>query len=194
MTPPSANNDTLSTWQSISVVGSWVIAVVGSFLLPLPEWTTGGENKSFTQFIYFIATVMAGFMLIYTFVNKNKKTWLFISVISFIILIALFFTYSYKRENLTLKHASKDVVIGTVHQPDYEAKLQAVEKFKRHKIDPKKILDYTGGDPTLIWTQESIDSSRWTLILLLLFCYTASSIFLLSFVNAFFLFKKESSA
>lgn len=189
---PAVTNHIQSTWQTISVIGTWVISVAGSFLLPLPLWAANDQSMSYTKFIYFIATVIAGFVLIYTFVNKNKRVWLIISVVSLIALTLLFYKYSVAREALTLHYDSNDYVVGTEYKKEFKNDLKELEALLGHKIDKREILDYASGRPDLVWTPESIKTSRWTLILLLLSSFMASSVFLISFVNTFFLFKQQA--
>jgi hypothetical protein len=179
------------TWKEIAVTGAWTISVAGSFLLPLPDWASDEENTSYTQFIYFVATVIAGFLVLYSYKNKDKRFWLVSSSITFLLLIILFFTYSLKRESITKLYEDKHIIIGSVKQPDFNKKLNALEAKLKHKINPNEILNYVGGNAEILWTQKSIDSNRMILILLLLAAFTFTSSFLISFTNLFILYKYE---
>ena len=182
-----------SAWKEISLIGTWVITIAGSFLLPLPNWISDIENKSYTQFIYFIATIMAGFVLIYTFVNKNRRTWLRLAVITFILLIGSFLLYNIMRSQLTRTYENNDIIIGNEYQSDYQKRLKDLETTLGFPVKQSEILYNVGGDPTVIWTEDSISRSKWILIGTLLLSFSILSIFLISFVNVFLLFQTDEN-
>lgn len=168
-----------AAWKQIAILGTWIVAVAGSLLLPLPAWNSEEEHISQTRFIVFIATVIAGFVLIATYKYKNKKGWLLISLISFVLFSASYNVYNIKREANTLPYYETTVVIGSVHQADFEKKRKAIDV----EADDIELLKYVGGDAVQLWTKESIDSMRWKLIMYLTLAYVLFAVFIISFVH-----------
>ncbi|RZK40925.1 MAG: hypothetical protein EOO90_13230 [Pedobacter sp.] len=170
-------------WKQLSLLAIWITTIAGSFILPLPLWAAEDEHKSYTQFILFIATVVAGFMLFFTGKNKRAKWWLRTSIITFVLFIASYFTYTYIRDEFTMPYNNTAVVIGKIKVEDYDKQLNALEKRIGRKINRRELLMFVGGDATRLWTEESIASSKWKLILSLTFCYSLFSVFLICFLN-----------
>lgn len=179
-------------WKELSLVGAWIATISSSFLLPLPDWASDEENKAVTQFVLFVATVVAGFVLILTFKFRSKKLWLYTSISMFLIFVSTFFLYSLTRESTTLPYYGKDKVIGTITVQDYDKKLAALEKEIGYRIDPNDLLVYVGGKPTLLWTQDSIDGNRWKLIYVYMLTFSVLTIFLISFLNLLMLYGSET--
>lgn len=172
------------TWSQFIATGVWIASVAGSFLLPLPSWNLGDEKVSFTKFILFFATVIAGYIVILTFKLKKIKTWMLFSMVSFSLFVGIFFIYSVKRESSTVIYYGTTKIIGNVQRTDYVLKYNAVkEELGREINDPSELLYFAGGNANLLWTDESITVNRWKLIILLMFCYTFLSVFMVSFSN-----------
>lgn len=176
-------NTIQATWKQLTLLGAWLGAIAGSFLLPLPDWGSEEQHTSQTRFILFIATILAGFMLLFTFKDKSKKRWLFIASFTCILFITTFVIYNQKRDANTLPYASTTKVIGSTPFSDFEKKCKALGI----KTSDKELLKYVGGDAEQLWTKESINSNRNELILYLAISYCLLSIFMISFINTIIL-------
>ncbi|OAN61659.1 hypothetical protein A8B79_04325 [Balneola sp. EhC07] len=171
-------------WKQLTLFGTWIASVTGSFFLPLPEWGVEDENTSQMHFIFFMATVIAGFILILTFRLRNGKIWLSISVISLLLLITFFYSYSWKRSASTLPYYETTVVIGNEYKVGIEERREALGT----DIDDETLLKFVAGKTNIIWTRESISRNRWTLISLLTLSYCIASVFIISFVNTIIIY------
>jgi len=172
-----------SVWKQLALLGSWLGAIAGSFLLPLPDWDSSEQLTSNTRFILFIATVIAGYILLLTYKVKNKNIWLYVSVITFILFIGSFYLYNIKRETHTLPYYGTSKVIGSITLDDFKVKIKSCNFEK----NDKDLLKCVQGDATYLWTKESIYSNRNELILYLTLSYSLLSIFMISFINAIIL-------
>ncbi len=175
-------------WKQLSLLGVWLGTIAGTFLLPLPDWNSEEQNTSHTRFILFIATVVAGFILILIFKYKKKLFWLLSSLITFVLLIFSFYTYTDKRESNTLIYDEKATIIGDVPQKDFH-KIR-----KKYKLGPKdtELLLYVGGETTRLWTHESIKKNRNELIFFLTVSYCLLAIFMMSFLNVIIIYTAKN--
>ena len=170
-------------WKQLAVFGAWIGTIAGSLILPLPDWGSGEEYISQTRFILFIATVVAGFILILTFKKRNKTLWIWFSSIIFILLILSFYLYNDKRNTFTLPYYNKTVLIGSDFRNNFERK----RKSTGVELDDRELLKYVGGDASQIWTTESIKRNRNELIIYLTISYSLLAVFIVGFMNAIML-------
>lgn len=172
-----------AAWKQLTLIGTWIGTVAGSFLLPLPDWGSDSQHISKTRFILFIATVLAGFMLVLTNKYKHPKGWLLIAGITFLLFVASFILYNVSRENNTRAYYGTSKVIGRITNPDY------VKGCKERGIDPadKDILKYAGGDSDNLWPKDEIQHNRNMLIALLTLAYCLLTVFMISFIHAILL-------
>jgi len=180
-----------AVWKKLTLAGVWIISIGSAFLLPLPEWGYGVEQQSYTKFILFIVTVIAGFMLLLTKRIKSKPSWLWLSIITFVLFIGAFFNYSFLRENLTLPYNGHQEIIGEVKVPDYDRRMNSLEKTLGHTIKSDELLKYGGGKPNLFFTEKSISESRKMLIVMLALAHIITVIFVMSFLNMLLIYLKN---
>jgi hypothetical protein len=174
-------------WKQLTLLGAWLSTIAGSFLLPLPDWGSDEQQSSHAKFILFIATIVAGFMLLFTYKNKHKRTWLYISVFTCLLFIGSFVLYNLKRETNTLPFSGTSRVIGNVTLPNFDSKC----KDLGIRLPDKNLLKYVGGDVEKLWTKASIDRNRNELFLYLALSYCLLAIFMISFVNAIILYTSQ---
>ena len=196
MTVNERMNKIRGAWKELTLVGTWIATIAGSFLLPLPDWAAADETESYSHFILFLSTVLAGFVLLLAFRLTSKKTWTYISVCTLLLFICSFFLYSFVRSSTTLPYRESPRVIshrviGTVPNPNFQDQLKNLEKQKGFSIPKKDLLMYVGGDPYILWTEQSIQTNKWKLIFSLLFAYASLSVFLIAFMNLLLLFKSN---
>ncbi|MBD0824460.1 hypothetical protein [Aestuariibaculum marinum] len=166
-------------WKNIVSVGTWVGVVAGSILMPLPEWGDNTEHSSQIKFILFIATVISGFILVLTYNLKNRITWMLISLLVFLCLICSYFYYNHRINESTLKYYESTIVVG-FELIDSDSFVSRKEILNLEKDD---LLKAVGGNPSLIWTESSINRNKNILISLLTLNYCLFAVFLVSFTN-----------
>lgn len=105
-------------WDVIATVATWILSVLGTFLLPPPfnsqqlgQYVAGAKIGSF------IIAILVGLLLVLALKWKKKKHtfgWWLTAFISFVIGIALFFAYQHLYEMWTCTYNSERWVIGSV--------------------------------------------------------------------------------
>jgi len=175
-------------WKEITLLGTWVASVAGTFIIALPSWTNSTKTlESYTQFIVFFTTIIAGFLVLYSLKNKKIRRWNILSLFFFIALIFSFISYSYFRENSTLPYEQYDVIIGDVRLKNDP--LTKIENITKKSVEREEILKHVQGDSGRIWTQEGINKNRIILVMLFTLSYTFTACFIISFCNLFLLNK-----
>ena len=183
-------NKLKEVWKEITLLSTWIASVAGAFIIPLPSWYASDDNTSFLmKFGVFIATVLAGFLILYSLKNKTIRVWMRLSVNFILVLIGTFITYHFMREAKTLPYLEKDIVIGNefLDINPFEA-FKVSNGFLPARNEQMMILL---GDPEKAWTKESIMSNRIQLMGLLFLCYLLSAGFIISFCNLMILYKEE---
>lgn len=177
-------------WKEITLLSTWIVSVTGALVIPLPSWYSSDENTSFLmEFGVFIATVIAGFIILYSLKNKVIKTWMRLSILFFVLFIGSYMTYYFAREAKTLPYVEKDIVIGNVLLEN-----NPFERFKKtHGFlpDRNERMLILLGDSERAWTKKSIMSNRIQLMLFLFLCYLFSAGFIISFCNLIILYKEK---
>ena len=177
-------------WQEVTLLSAWIVTVTGAFIIPLPAWYSSDENTPlFTKFGVFVATVIAGFLILYSLRNKSVKIWTILSVSFFMLLIITYTAYYFIREAKTLPYLEKDIVIGNETVEDNPFAL--FKETHGFLPDRKERMMIVLGDPEKVWTRESILANRIQLMLLLFLCYLFSAGFIISFCNLIILYKKK---
>ncbi|TPN86972.1 hypothetical protein [Aquimarina algicola] len=177
-------------WKEVTLLTTWIATVTGAFIIPLPAWYSSDQNTSFlTKFGVFIATVIAGFLILFSLKNKVAKTWMRLSIAFFILFICSYTTYHFFREAKTLPYVEKDIIIGNtmVENNPFEA-FEASHGFLPARKERMMILL---GDPEKAWTKQSIMSNRILLMVFLFLCYLFSAGFMISFCNLIILYKEK---
>ncbi len=177
-------------WKEIALLGIWITSITGTFIIPLPSWHSTDENTDFLmKFGLFIATVLAGFLILFSLKNKLIKIWMRLSITFLVFFIGSYTSYHFYRAAKTLPYVEKDIVIGNerITNNPFEA-FEASHGFLPNK---KKQMMILLGDPEKVWTQKSIMHNRILLMLLLFLCYLFSAGFMISFCNLIILSKEK---
>jgi hypothetical protein len=178
------------SWKEMTLLGAWIASVAGSFIIPLPSWSGSTNISSFyLKFIVFFATVVSGFLVLYTFKNKRIKNWYKLSIVSFILLTISIVGYYYARETLTLPYEGVEIVIG--NERIENDPLSKLEVMKNISLDNNEIMRHFQGVSQKVWTTDSINQNRIVLIFLLAFSYTITACFIISFCNLIILYKEK---
>ncbi|MBQ4820684.1 hypothetical protein [Aquimarina sp. MMG016] len=177
-------------WKEITLLSTWIASVAGAFIIPLPSWHASDENTAFLmKFGVFIATVLAGFLILFSLKNKSIIKWTRLSIEFIVLFIGVYAAYHLAREAKTLPYLEKDIVIGNemVDNDPFEV-FKASHGFLPARNEQMMILL---GDPEKAWTKQSILFNRVQLMTLLFLCYLFSAGFMISFCNLIILYKEK---
>jgi hypothetical protein len=181
-------NSIQKIWKHIAAIGAWIGTVAGSILIPLPEWGDNVQHSSQIKFILFIATVIAGFSLVLTYNLKNKLAWMIISISFFFILIGSYYMYNQNIDKRTMKYYDSTIVIGDELKDPHNFE----SKKEQLNLDKNELLKTVGGDPTKLWTEQSINKNKDILVVILALNYCLFAIFLVSFINTVTLYTSKN--
>ncbi|WP_405209323.1 hypothetical protein [Aquimarina sp. LLG6339-5] len=177
-------------WKEITLLSTWIASITGAFIIPLPSWYATDDNTAFLmKFGVFIATALAGFLILYSLRHKMIRTWMRLSLQFLLMFVGIYATYHFFREANTLPYVDHDIVIGSeliANNP--------FDTFKEsHGFLPerKERMLILLGDPEKAWTKDSIVSNRIQLIIMLFLCYLLSAGFIISFCNLIILYKEK---
>ncbi|MBP2831510.1 hypothetical protein J8281_04855 [Aquimarina sp. U1-2] len=177
-------------WKEVTLLSTWIAALAGAFIIPLPSWYATDDHSSFlVKFGIFVATALAGFLILYSLKNKKTRVWMGLSVSFILILIGVYTAYYFTREAKTLPYQEKDIVIGNefIANNPFKA-FEASHGFLPARNEKMMILL---GDPEKAWTKASITANRVQLIVLLFLCYLFSAGFIISFCNLILLYREK---
>jgi hypothetical protein len=161
MTPQTWLTTAKNTWALLMQAAVLILGVAGSFLLPPPGWTSSAGDKTVLRLGQFIVAVLAG--LIFLLVQKwNKKKhagrWAMFTIVFLALSIVAFFVYQQLLDTRTCQYAGQAVVIGTQYTEHARSYLG-----ENPNSTCSSLLDDFGGKADDIWTQDSINKSRYIL-------------------------------
>ncbi|GAA3522835.1 hypothetical protein GCM10022393_41880 [Aquimarina addita] len=177
-------------WKEFTLLSTWIASVAGAFIIPLPSWYAADENTSFLmKFGVFIATALAGFLILYSLKNKTIRIWMRLSLQFLLAFVVVYTTYHFFREAKTLPYVSHDIVIGDelIENNPFDA-FEVSHGFLPERKERMLVLL---GDPEKAWTKDSITSNRVQLMILLFLCYLFCAGFIISFCNLIILYKEK---
>ncbi len=177
-------------WKEVTLLSTWIASVTGAFIIPLPSWHASDENTAFLmKFGVFIATVLAGFLILYSLKNKSIIKWTRLTIEFLILFVSVYAAYHFAREAKTLPYLEKDIVIGNemIDNNPFEA-FETSHGFLPARNEQMMVLL---GDPEKAWTKQSIMFNRVQLMILLFFCYLFSAGLIISFCNLIILHKEK---
>lgn len=180
-------------WKEVALLTTWIVSVTSAFILPLPSWNARDDSTtSFVKFGVFIATVLAGFLILFSLKNRKIKTWMRLSIMFLAHFVGTYIMYHFLREINTLPYLNKDIVIGdTLIEDDPFMIFKNSHGFLPDKKEQMLIIL---GDPEKAWTKKSIGWNRIQLMTSLFLCYLFSAGFIISFCNLIILYKEKYSS
>lgn len=139
--------------------GVWIISLVGSFLIPPPEWMPL-DDKIWLNLSQFIITVLIGLMFLIARRRnelKHIKWWGISSAILLVFSICLFLGYQYLSSTLTCDYLTKKIIVGF----EYTKQAQIYIDKNPNLIENcnELIMDFAGKSED-IWTRKSINLNR----------------------------------
>jgi hypothetical protein len=160
-TPASWFENTKKSYGLLAEFATFIIGVIGSFLLPPPGWVSSSGDKVLVRLAQFVVIIIAG--LIFLLVKKwsRKKhvvRWVAITLVSLVLALAAYFGYQHLLDTRTCEYDNHQVVIGTEyteHGLNYLA--------KNPNSTCKSLLEDHTGAAEDVWTKKAIDRSRYIL-------------------------------
>ena len=184
-------------WKILGAIGTWITVSASALIIPMPDWTDL-EIRTYTlRLITFIASVLSAFLIIYSRSITQRKLWLHISVLAFLVCVFSYIFYLNYRADLTLPYAKRSIVIGTVEIPNNPIRIietrREMETGRKNEIDKADYLKIVHGKSDAIWTEKSIAKSRTLLISSYAICYLTLAIFMVSFASLITFRKREAA-
>ena len=157
-----------------------MFGVISGFLLPPPGWASAAGSTVPVRLGQFVITVLVG--LIFLLVQKwNRKKhavrWVTMTIIALVLSLSAFFLYQRLLDRRTCQYANLPVVIGTRYT-------QHAQSYVRENSTCSDLLEDFGGKAEDIWTQESIDNSRYVLALTYILTLPLFMICMISVIQA----------
>src|SRR5688500_7281765 len=148
-------------WGLLMQVPVFILGVASTFLVAPPGWVTSAGDKTVVRLGKFIVAVLAG--LIFLLVQKwNKKKhagrWAMLTIVFLSLSILAFFVYQHLLNTRTCQYAGQAVVIGTKYTEHGHSYLRETPNSTCSSL-----LDDFSGKTDDIWTQDSINTSRYIL-------------------------------
>lgn len=183
-------NKLKDVWKEVTLLSTWIASIAGAFIIPLPSWYAADDSTAFLmKFGIFIATALAGFLILYSLKHKMTTTWMRLSLQFLLLFVGVYASYHFMREAKTLPYVAHDIVIGNELIADNPFDIfKASHGFMPERKERMLILL---GDPEKAWTKDSIMSNRVQLMLLLFLCYSLCAGFIVSFCNLIILYKEK---
>jgi MFS family permease len=152
-----------STWGTLAGFGVFIFGIVGSFVLPPPGWVSSAGDKPLVNLAQFVVSVLAGLILIFVHKwqrKKDLKRWALIAIGSLALSLAAYFSYQHFLDTRTCEYFEHSVVIGSAYT-------QQAQDYVRETVNTScsMLLADFAGRPEDIWTQQSINRSRYILAL-----------------------------
>jgi hypothetical protein len=147
-------------WTILSQIAASVMAVVATIVAPPP---TPIGSVGLRGFASFIVAVLAGFFLLLLRLLKKKEHRLFWAGITgtlLILTVADYFWYFNLMDSRTVQWHGRTIVCGT----EVRSEIRATYGTKLGKSLLQHLLEDAAGDQRLIWTDDSIRSSKDILV------------------------------
>jgi hypothetical protein len=143
-------------WTILTQIAAGVMTVVATIVAPPP---TPVGTLGIRPFASFVVAILAGiFLLILRRFRKQEHTllWAALAAILLAVTVVDYFWYFNLIDRQTEPWHGRTIVCGTELRPEIRNKYGATI----HKSLVKVLLDDAAGDPQLIWTDQSIRSSK----------------------------------
>ncbi|HYO80113.1 MAG TPA: hypothetical protein VES20_01825 [Bryobacteraceae bacterium] len=149
-------------WGTLSRGGIWIVATTSTFLFP-PPGDISGPDTSIVKFVTFAIAVMVGLLTLAFRAYKQKKhanIWAGLSAVSLIAGSVLYFVYNDTASRQSVGYDGKRIAAGTEY-----TQVAAEYRRTRPAMTDADLVQFSGGQPALVWTADSIRASARSMAL-----------------------------
>jgi hypothetical protein len=159
-----------SRWKDLALFATWILGVVGGFLMSPPVGTYELYDDYLRRFGQFVVTLFVGLLVLVMWRYQRKKDvslWGSVSLICLVLCVVLYFSYWRLTVSYTAEYNGVPVVIGS--NADYTDFAKAYLESHPQITKEELIMDFAEkiGE---IWNPEAVDRRR----LILAICYICS--------------------
>jgi hypothetical protein len=143
-------------WTLLTQIAAGVMTVVATIVAPPP---TPVGTLGIRPFASFVVAILAGiFLLVLRRLRKQQHTllWAVLAAILLVVTVVDYFWYFNMVDTRTETWHGRTIVCGTEFRPEIQNKYGSTIRKSR----VRELLDDATGDPQLIWTDQSIRSSK----------------------------------
>lgn len=166
-------------WWRLAQNATWILGVIGSFVLPLPFMEAGGWLK----FTKFLVAVLVGLMLVLTEKWKAKKhtwVWFWVTLGLLVCATGAFITYQLALDQWAVRYNAKQTVIGSEATMAADARQWQEE---HHETLEQLIMDYAGATEK-IWSRDELRLRRFQIAALYVGSAALFSVMLISLLQS----------
>ncbi len=143
-------------WTTLTQVATGVMTVVATIVTPPP---TPAGTQGIRPFASFVVAILAGifFLALRRFRRQeDTRLWAAVAAILLALTVVAYFWYANLTDSLTVMWQEHTFVCGT----ELRSEIQKVYGSTISKPLVRELIKDAAGDPALIWTDQSIHSSK----------------------------------
>jgi hypothetical protein len=163
-------------WRILVGIATWILTVVGTFLVA-PAYASTGAWENFGRFV---VAILAGLVILgFKAAGQREHAWIWISlcVVTFLLGGWAWISYTKNVDALTVPYGGSRLVIGT-HKDAGAARYQVENGF----TDQQLVMEYAGAT-SRIWPEAEINANRFRFCLLYLASLAAFSVAMMTLVK-----------
>lgn len=169
-------------WNSIAVVGTAVMAIIGGFILSPPIGAVQAKVENVSKFGQFVVTLCCGLILFWALRYRGRRhapSWWIVSAISFVAGIVAWFLYYHFTIAWTAEYQGQLLVVGS------KLASHGQHWMERHPSSTNKdLLSAATGQVDWVWTEDSVQSRIQGLIVMYIACIPLFAISIVGVVQA----------
>ena len=160
----------------------FIVGIVGSFVIAPPGGVASGGNTTLINFSKFIVAALAGLILILVHKWNQRKhlaRWTLLAVCSLVLSVLAYFAYQHFLDTRTCKYFDQLAVIGDTYT-------QIGQNYLRETPNAScsTLLEDFAGKAEDVWTQDSINRSRYVLGLAYISCIPLFTVCIIAVVQS----------
>ena len=168
-------------WTKLSKAAIWLVATTSAFLFPPPRDLSGPETSTVKFVTFAVAIIVALLTLVFRAYKQKKHTrvWAAVSIVFLLSGSVLYFAYDETAARHSVVYDGKRIATGsryTALATDY--------KRTRPALTDTDLVQFSAGQPALVWTADSIRASARTMALQYAGAVIAFAVSLLAAVQA----------
>lgn len=154
-------------WNVLCLAATFIATTVAGFWVPPPAELASDHQPElkFAKFIIAVFIALMALPMVKWRLRRHAFGWATATAVGLVLGIASYLTAQYLQSVWTARYQGKTIYVGT-------ALLESARSYKQQNPQCSNdcLLFDAAGDPTLVWTQESILRSRLVLLAVYLAC------------------------